>query len=160
MDKKKRKEARKLFDLLRDAFDGRGFKYGKQEKDDELGIFFSVQKGELWVDYRFVIDAERMLIRLYSVLPAQFAGGMDGALAVCLINQTLTDGCVDYAPEEGSCLFRLNVSFADSKISEDVFDDMYQCAMTVAETFSLPLRKLSGGEISYEEFRNQILPNA
>ena len=82
-DSKKLMYAKEAYNTLCRALDNIGWKYNRME--DELKIMFGVGGDDLPMNFLIIIDAERQLVRLLSLLPFKMNSDkrVDGACSIC-----------------------------------------------------------------------------
>ena len=106
------------------------------------------------MNFLIIIDAERQLVRLLSLLPFQMNSDkrVEGALATCIINYLLADGSFDFDLDEGHIMFRLTASFRESLLGEELFKYMVSIACHTIDKYNDQLSDLNDGKISLEQF--------
>lgn len=151
-DEMKSKAAQNMFSALCAFLDEKKLKYQKDEED--LTVNFAMEGKSFPLEFVFIIDEKRDLIRIHSPISAQFVGErlLDGAIAACQVNWTMADGSFDYDYRKGIIWFRLTSSYKDSLISKDVFFYMLSVALYAMEEYNDKFFLLSKGEIDIEEF--------
>ena len=144
--------AKEAYNTLCRALDNIGWKYNKIE--DELKIMFGVGGEDIPMNFLVIIDAERQLVRLLSLLPFQMKSDkrVEGALATCIINYLLADGSFDFDLDEGHIMFRLTASFRESLLGEELFKYMVSIACHTIDKYNDQLCDLNDGKISLEQF--------
>lgn len=144
--------AKEAYNTLCRALDNIGWKYNKIE--DELKIMFGVGGEDIPMNFLVIIDAERQLVRLLSLLPFQMKSDkrVEGALATCIINYLLADGSFDFDLDEGHIMFRLTASFRESLLGEELFKYMVSIACHTIDKYNDQLSDLNDGKISLEQF--------
>ena len=144
--------AKEAYNTLCRALDNIGWKYNKIE--DELKIMFGVGGEDIPMNFLVIIDAERQLVRLLSLLPFQMKSDkrVEGALATCIINYVLADGSFDFDLDEGHIMFRLTASFRESLLGEELFKYMVSIACHTIDKYNDQLSDLNDGKISLEQF--------
>ena len=148
--------AKEAYNGLCRSLDNIGWKY--QRMDDEMKIMFGVNGDDLPMTFLAIIDADRQLIRLISLLPFKMNRDkiVEGAVAVCAINYLLADGSFDFDIEEGNILFRLTSSFRNSLLGEDAFKYIVGVACHTIDIYNDKLLDLNEGRISMGDFINLI----
>jgi hypothetical protein len=122
--------------------------------EDELKIMFGVGGDDLPMNFLIIIDAERQLVRLLSLLPFKMNSDkrVEGAVATCVINYVLADGSFDFDLDEGHIMFRLTASFRESLLGEELFKYMVSIACHTIDKYNDQLSDLNDGKISLEQF--------
>ncbi len=140
--------AREAYDGLCKSLDSIGWKY--QRMDDELKIMFGVNGDDLPMTFLAIVDADRQLVRLISLLPFKMNKDkmVEGAVSVCAINYLLADGSFDLDLEEGNILFKLTSSFRNSLLGEETFKYMVAVACHTIDLYNDKLFDLSEGRLS------------
>ena len=151
-------QATKTYRTFCDMMDSRGWKYdGEQE---EMLIITRVKGDDFPIDVRIFVDADRLLVRLHSLLAFEMAPERipDLALAVCAINDNLVDGNFDLNIENGRIIYRMTTSFRESLLSEAAFDFFLGFAVHVVDRYSIKLfmvaKELLTPNQLLEEIRN------
>ena len=144
--------AQETYNGLCKSLDNIGWKY--QRNDEELKIMFGVNGDDLAMHFLIIVDVERQLIRLLSLLPFQMSANkrVDGAIAICAINYLLADGNFDLDVETGNIIFKLTSSFRSSLIGEEAFNYMVDVSCHTIDLYNDKLEALSDGRISIEDF--------
>jgi hypothetical protein len=143
--------AKEVFKTLCEMLDARGWKYKKDE--DSLFIECSAQGEDLPIAVRMEVDAERMLVILYSELPFDVPEDkrVEMSLAISAINYTLVDGSFDYNVLNGNLLFRLTSSFRESMIADTALEYMLYVSCNTVEAYNDKLFMLCKGMMSWED---------
>lgn len=132
----KLQQAQLVYKTLCKTFDDREWTYSKD--DDNLAIITSVSGDDLPMPIGMFVESEKQLISLYSEMPfsvpEQARANM--AIAICIINNSLADGCFDFDYFSGRICFRLTTSFRDSLISNELLDFMISFACYTVDTFN------------------------
>ena len=151
-DAKKMMYAKEAFDTLCRSLDNIGWKYRKME--DELKISFGVGGDDIPMSFLIIIDAERQLVRILSLLPFQMKEDkiVDGAVATCVINYLLADGSFDFDVESGHILFRMTSSFRESLLGEELFKYMVSIACLTIDKYNDQLSDINEGKMTIAEF--------
>ena len=85
-DQKQLMFAKEAYNTLCKALDNIGWNYKRM--DDELKIMFGVGGDDIPMNILIIVDADRQLVRLISLLPFQMNSDkiVEGAVATCIIN--------------------------------------------------------------------------
>jgi hypothetical protein len=151
-DNKQLMYAREAYNTLCRSLDNIGWTYKRM--DDELKLMFSVGGDDIPMNFLIIIDADRQLVRLLSLLPFQMNSDkrVEGAIATCIINYVLADGSFDFDLDEGHIMFRLTASFRESLLGEELFKYMVSIACHTIDKYNDQLCDLNDGKISLEDF--------
>ena len=144
--------AQEAFDTLCRSIENIGWKYKKME--DELKIMFGVGGDDIPMNFLIIIDAERQLVRILSLIPFQMNSDkiVEGAVATSIINYLLADGSFDLDVETGHIMFRLTSSFRESLLGEELFKYMVLIACHTVDKYNDQLCDLNDGKITLEQF--------
>lgn len=151
-DNKQLMYAKEAFDTLCKTIDNIGWKYNKAE--DELRIMFGVGGDDIPMNFVIIVDADRQLIRILSLLPFEMNSDkrVEGAVATCVINYLLADGSFDFDIETGHIMFRMTSSFKESLLGEELFKYMVSIACFTVDKYNDQLCDLNDGKITLAEF--------
>ena len=149
-------QAKEAFQTLCCALDKHEWRYEKSE--EQLGISCGAQGEDLPMKITIKVDAERLLVMLFSRMPfvVQEDKRLELAIAVSAINNMLVDGSFDYDVNSGSMLFRMTTSILESKLSEEVFSYMLFCSCNTIDVYNDKLLMLAKGLITIEKFLETI----
>lgn len=148
----KLEQAKKVFATLCRTADKNEWHYEKDE--DDLSIQCKARGDDLPMDVVVKVDAERMIIRLFSPLPFETHEDkrLDVAVAVSVINNRLANGCFDYNVTSGHIFFRITNSFIESEIGEDLIRYLLLVSFQTIDEYNDKLLMLATGMISIEKF--------
>ena len=151
-DNNKLMYAKEAYNTLCRTLDNIGWTYKRM--DDELKLMFGVGGDDIPMNFLIIVDADRQLIRLLSLMPFQMNSDkrVEGAIATCIINYVLADGSFDLDIETGHIMFRLTASFRDSLLSEELFRYMVSIACHTIDKYNDQLSDLNDGKLSVEDF--------
>ena len=92
----------------------------------------------------FVIEPSKMLISLY--VPIEIDSGLrnvsDLAFALCVINDTLSDGHFCFDRRNTGVYFKMTSSFYNSILSESIFEYMLSVAAEKTDEYYLKINEL------------------
>jgi len=153
---KKLEQAKSAFETLCQTLDKNEWSYRKDE--EKLSIECGAQGEDLPMEITVKVDAERMIVRLFSHIPfvVQEDKRIDVAIAISAINNSLVDGCFDYDIATGHIFFRMTNSYIESKISDEVFAYMLYLSCHVIDEFNDKLLMLAKGMVSMEQFLSSL----
>ncbi len=104
----------------------------------------SISGTEKDIQLIFTIDESKMLVTLYSPVfrdvPPYRA--TDIALAICMINHSLTDGMLCFDIKEGFVYFKMTSSFYESGLNSSIFEYMLFVSAEIIEKYSPKIKKL------------------
>lgn len=148
--------ADEVYDILISELDSKKWNYKEDRKN--RSVSFNVNGDLLPVAYNIIIDAERQLIKLRSVLPFDVKDDEAYALifAVCRTNCCLTDGRFKLILENRTVLFDMTCSYIDSLIGEEVFDFLIFYTFIVVNKYNSRLRDLNEGTIDIQKYIEKI----
>ncbi len=138
------------------AIDNIGLPYNKF--DNELALASSVYGEDMLIDFIIAVDDETQLVKVLSRLPftVDEEKRFDMAIAICAVNNRLSDGCFDYDIASGDIIFRLTSSFKDSRLDLNVFDYMFYMSIRTVDHYNIKLYNFSEGNIDLAEFIRDI----
>lgn len=156
MENTQKIQAVKTFETFCNMMDKKGWKYGKDE--EKLLIDTGARGDDLPISLRVLVDAERMLVRLYSPMDFDVSSQhlADMALAVCVINDSLVDGSFDLNVEDGNLCYRQTTSFRESLLSEEAFDFFLGFAIHVVDEYNDKLLMIAKGMLTPQQLLEQM----
>ncbi len=151
-DEKQLKNAQIVYKTLCDMMDERELHYEKTP--EKLSVHFIMSGDDIPMDVVAVIDAERELIRMFSVLPFAFSEEKraEGAIATCQANYKLVDGSFDYDIRDGRIIFRMTSSYVQSLISKELLAYMIACLCWTVDEYNDKFLMIDKGMLSIEDF--------
>lgn len=156
MSQENMKHAKEVFATLVKMLDTRGWHYEKHEED--LVISSGIKGDDLPVEFIIVVDADREVVRFLSKLPFSMPEDkrIDGAIAICVANNSMVNGNFDYNIDNGDIYFRLTTSFKSGSIlSEDLFEYVIMVSATTVDLYNDKLFMLAKGMMTLEQFVDQ-----
>ncbi len=98
----------------------------------------------------FNIDTSKMLVTLYSPLGGlvPYSGAGDISLALCMINNSVSDGAFCYDITNRLIYFRMTSSFYNSGPTDFIFEYMLSAAADTVDEYRPKLRRLMGCFVS------------
>lgn len=150
------KQAKAVFKTLCDMLDDKKWHYDKDENN--LRIECGVQGDDLPMNIRMEVDAERMLVVLYSQMPFKVAEDRRSALAVAVsvANYGMVDGSFDYNYLNGNIVFRLTSSYRDSLIGKEMLAYMLACSCHTVDEYNDKFLMVAKSNMSYDEILKVI----
>lgn len=127
------------------------------EKDDKnLCAKCTVAGKDTDMNFLFTVDASKMLITLYSIVPIQVErdNAANIALALCVINNNLSDGA--FSLDTGNMLiyYRMTSSFYNSKVNPSIYEYMLSEAADVIDDYFIKIKNL----ISRSDMQDSAIP--
>ena len=149
------KKAVEVYSALISMLENRGWKY--ERHDERLLIKSGIKGDDLPIEFIVVVNPRNEIVQFISSLPFNMPEQkrIDGALAVCVANYGLADGCFDYDIRDGEIRFRLNSSYRESVLSEDVFEYMIMTSASTVDHYNDRFFMLAKGVITIEQFIEQ-----
>ena len=116
-----------------------------ESNDKELCVKCGISGRDIEQNFLFSINPSKMLITLFSPIPVNISEGntTDIAIAVCIINNKLPDGCFCIDTNEGFIYFKMTTSFYESNVSERVFEYMLSSAADSIDEYYPKIQKLA-----------------
>ena len=144
--------AKSVYSDLCAALERREWRYQKHE--DDLVVTFGVQGEDIPMDFLFVVDAERQLLRVFSKLPFTTPEDkrMEMAIATCVASNGVADGSFDYNIADGTVVFRMTASFRESKIGDGLFEYLIGCSCITVDRYNDKFLALCKGHITVNDF--------
>ena len=151
-DARQMKQANTVYGTLCDALNAREWHY--EEDKEKLTIRLNVSGDDISMRLIFIVDADRQLLRLLSFLPFKVKEDKrtELAVALCETNYAMADGGFDMDLSDGSILFRMNASYRDSIIGEDLVQYVISCACHTIDKYNDRFFMLAKGMITIEQF--------
>ena len=138
------------------ALDDLGWRYNRH--DDEFKIFYGVNGDDIKMNFLAIIDVDRQLIRLISLLPFEVNEDkrVECAVAVTAINYLLADGNFDCDVRDKHILFRLTATFRESIIDAELVKYLISISCNTVDRYNEKLAALNNGDITIGEFLDII----
>lgn len=148
-------KAKQVFNTMIRMLDTRGWHYEKHE--DNLLIKSGVQGDDLPIEFIVVVKPKQQVVQFLSRLPFSMPEDkrVDGALAICVANYGLVDGSFDYDLSDGDITFRLNSSYRESTLGEDLFEYIIMCAAATVDNYNDKFFMLAKGMMTIQQFIEQ-----
>lgn len=148
--------AQRVYKSVCEALDEHDFEYQKFEEDLVLTFAYDIC-GESMV-FILQAQAELKLVRILSMMKQTFPEErrIEGALAVNYVNYSMNDGSFDLSVDDGEVYFKLTTSIRESLISPELVLYMIDYSRHACEMFCGNLAKLAKGEISLNEFVDEV----
>lgn len=152
MTEEKLQRAQRTFETLCQNLDEHDWHYEKDE--EKLEIECGARGDDLPMDISIIVDADRQLIILLSILPfvAPETKRLDVAIATSIVNNKLVDGSFDYDVTSGHMIFRMTSSFIESEIDSEVFTYMLMVSYHTIDEYNDKFFMLGKGMLSINQF--------
>lgn len=127
------------------------------ERDDKhLCVKCSVNGQDTQLNFAFIINPSKMLITLYSPMPIKVKkeNSANVALAVCMINNSLSDGNFCFDVSDGTVFFKMTSSFCDINVNEDIFEYMLSVAADTMDDYFRKINQIAQSEEAFFENEN------
>lgn len=152
---KQLEQARTVYGSLCAALDGNDWHYKRD--DDELTVSLTIHGDDLPMDIVARVDAERMLVSVYSKLGFDVPEDkrVDVAAAVSAANWGIVDGSFDYTLTSGSLIYRVAASYRDSLIGTDLLDYLVNIVCGTVDRYNDKFFMICKGVLSLQDFIEQ-----
>lgn len=152
MTEEKLQRAQRTFETLCQNLDEHEWHYEKDE--EKLEIECGARGDDLPMDIRIIVDADRQLIILLSIMPfvTPETKRLDTAIATSIVNNKLVDGSFDYDVTSGHMIFRMTSSFIDSEIDREVFTYMLMVSCHTIDEYNDKFFMLGKGILPINKF--------
>ena len=77
---------------------------------------------------------------------------VDGAIAVCVANNGLNDGCFDYDVRDGEIRFRLTSSYRESTLGAALFEYMIMVSISAIDRYNDKFFMIAKGNMTFQRF--------
>ena len=151
MDEKQIK-AQEVYQTLCDTLDARNWHYSKNE--EKMSVSFGVNGDDLPMDFVIIVDANRQLVRLLSMLNFKFPEDkrVEGAIATTVASYGMVDGSFDFDLNDGSVIFRMTASSRESRLGQGLFAYLIDCACFTEDRYNEKFLAVSKGMMSIQDF--------
>lgn len=145
-------EAKAVFDSLVNHLNNIHLNFAQEELEDRFVIRFNMSGDDIPMRFFLYVNPNQRIITLHSPQPVTFSGDkLDiGCKAICAINYRLSDGDFQIDVRDGEVLFNMSNSYADSLISDEVFNYMLGMSINIVDEFNDKLLMLSKGLIDLD----------
>lgn len=151
MDEKKMKQALSVYETICRALDKDDWKYTKN--DEELVINCKARGEDLPLDLYFMVHPGSQAVSLVSPMPFRIADDkkVELAVAVCVANDHILNGCFDFNIANGDISFRMVSSFRESILSEELFLYMIWTSAQIVDDYNDKFLMISKGMMSLDQ---------
>ena len=145
-------EAKAVFESLVNHLNNIHLNFAQEELEDRFVIRFNMSGDDIPMRFFLYVNPNQRIITLHSPQPVKFSEDkLDiGCKAICAINYRLTDGDFQIDIRDGEVLFNMSNSYADSLISDEVFNYMLGMSINIVDEFNDKLLMLSKGLIDLD----------
>ena len=145
-----------LFNLIVSVAEKRKADYLKDPLDKSLLISLSEDNEEFGVTLK--VEEKKGIIIVCGLITAIFprSGSLDAAIACCLVNNLLIDGCCEFCLNDGSVNYRTSMPYIDAEINEKTIGSLIDMATNVLNDFNDRFVKLADGEMDLREFKSLL----
>ncbi|MBE6604364.1 MAG: hypothetical protein E7639_01495 [Ruminococcaceae bacterium] len=149
---KQSEQARTVYESLCAALDGNDWHYKRD--DEELTVSLTIHGDDLPMDIIARVDAEHMLVSVYSKLGFDVPEDkrVDMAAAVCAANWGMVDGSFDYTLTSGALFYRVAASYRDSLIGGELLDYMVNIVCGTVDNYNDKFFMICKGVLSLKDF--------
>ena len=144
--------ANEVFESLCERLDSMNLHYSCDP--EEYIIRFDYQGEDLPMNFTFIIDEDRQLLRVYSRIPITVPKekGLEMAVATCIATNELLDGSFDYDMKTGEIFFRLTATFLETDIGDGLFDHLVSYSIFAVEQYNDKFFGLAKGMLNVNDF--------
>ena len=144
-----------VYEALCRALDGNGWQYSRDH--EKLAVALTVHGKDLPMEIFAKVDAERMLVSIYSrpgfAVPEDKL--VDMAVAVAASNWGMVDGSFDYSLSDGNLIFRMAESYRDSRIGDEMLSYMLGVVCGTVDRYNDRFLMICKGVLSVGDFLAQ-----
>lgn len=150
------KDSLKLYKQMCKVIDDIGWTYDRDE--EKLRVDFKVNGDDLPIKFMMKIDEDMNLISVYSYLDVDVKpeNYPEFSVAICLVNKKILNGSFDFNPINGNCLYRINTSYRESIIDDEVFRYLLSVVGNTVDRYNDKLFMLAAGKITLTQFNDSI----
>lgn len=129
-----------------------------KELEDRFMVKFNMSGDDIPMRFFIYVNPSAELITLHSPQPIKFSKDkLDLACrAICAINYRLTDGDFQIDQRDGEVLFNMSTCYADSQISDKVFERMLGLSINIVDEFNDKLLMLEKGLLSIDDLMKSL----
>ena len=146
-------KAKEVYHTLCEALDENKWPYEKHE--DDFLITCGARGEDLPINIIILVDKEREIVTLQSPLPIIIPQDRYNAFAMasCIVNRSLMDGCFYFNYLSGDLHFRMSFNYLDSEIGKGAFNYMLFFACLAIDKYNDKFLKLSEQKMSLKEIK-------
>ena len=148
-------KATQVYDTAIRTFNNLNWNY--EEHKEELVIQSGVKGEDLPIEFLLVVKPQQEVVQFLSRLPFNMPEDkrVDGAIAVCVANHGMIDGCFDYDLSDGEIVFKLTSSYRESTLGEELFQYMIMCSAAMVDRYNDQFFMLAKGMLTIQQFIEQ-----
>jgi Uncharacterized conserved protein len=148
-------QAKKMYSTIVKAVENIGW-HGDFD-EEQMRIELRVRGDDLPMIHRIHVRPELKMVSLFCTMPFSLSQErmMEGAFALCYINDMLTNGSFDLDVSDGAICFRYGLPYMDSIIGPGAVEHMIGFCTQVVDEFNDSLMAINGGLLSVEDFINK-----
>ena len=149
------KEGKNAYLRICEYFDTHKISYKKNE--DSLSVECLAIGDDLPMPATVIVEDGLKILIFYSKLPFTVPTQMHFlvAKAICIINNSLIDGCFDFNIKNGEIHYRMTNSFLENEITDKIFSYMINTSFEIIDKYNDRLLDFINGKISIETFNEQ-----
>lgn len=149
------KAAKVVYNTITEMLDADGWKY-KQHEDD-LVISCGVRGEDLPIDFLMVVRPKQELVQFVSQLPFKVPEDkrVEMAIAICVANMGLVNGCFEMDVHDGTVSFKLSTSYCDSLIGKGALKYMVLVGASTVDEYNDKFFMLCKNVTTLEQFVEQ-----
>lgn len=149
-------KAREIYDSIVANLEAKDWKFDRD--DEQMTIKSGVRGEDLPLEFVLHVHAKNELVQFLSVLPFTFAEDkrVDGAVATCVVNYRLLDGCFDFDISDGKMLFRLNCSYRGNDFSSEQLMYMIMVASKTIDDYNDKFFMMAKDMITLPQFIDKV----
>ncbi len=149
------KRAREVYNTLVKTLREKDWKF--QPIDEDMVIRSSVTGEDLPVEFIMRVREDKEIVEFYSKLPCHMPDGkrVDGAIAVCVANYGMIQGCFDYDISDGEIRFRMTNSFHEGTLNGDLMYQMLMIGASTVDAYNDKFFMLAKGMLTVQQFIEQ-----
>lgn len=142
----------KVFNQIDAYLKSKDWKYDKDT--DKLHFNYSVNTDDFPMSFTLIVDANKEMIRSLSFMPFDFAEDkrVEGAVAVCVANYGMVNGCFSYDISDGTIFHKLSVSYIDIEVTDELIEYIMGLGMSMVDQYNDRFFALNKGFISLADF--------
>lgn len=144
--------AARVFNKIDAYLKSKNWKYDKDV--EKLQFTYQVGGDDLPMNFTLLVDAQRELIRSFSFMTFDFEEDkrVEGAVAVCIANYGMVNGCFGYDIGKGTLYHKLAVSYKDIEVSNNLIEYVMGLGMAMVDNYNDRFFALNKGYISLADF--------
>ncbi len=146
--------ARKVFDRMVASLNDRKWHFEQDTSDGLLCIRTTAVGEDLPVKLFIYVDEDRELLSVRSTLPFAMSKDklVEGAVAICIINDVLANGCFKYDVHSGEMVFKVSAKWSGGLIDDSVFSYLIDVTCGTVDEYNDKLLMVSKGSMDMNAF--------